>query len=236
MEHLKKIPIIGVIPLVDSEKSSYWMLPGYMKAVELAGAAPLMLPLTTDKDLLELFFNQCDGFLFTGGQDVDTKLYETENANLCGEISTERDQMEDYILNRCLAEDKAVLGICRGIQIINVLLGGTLYVDLPTELGSVHAQPKPYNAPYHNVEILADAPLGELLQVSELKVNSCHHQGVKSLSEQLLPMAIADDGLIEAAYMPNKNFIQAVQWHPECLYDLETSEMKIFQNFVNHCK
>lgn len=123
-------PIIGLIPLYDDDKDSYWMLPGYMKVIEKCGGLPVMLPLTDDKAELNDAYKICDGILFTGGHDVSPFVYGQEATDKCGIPCSLRDSMEGYMLDLCIRDDKPLLGICRGIQFINAHLGGTLYQDL----------------------------------------------------------------------------------------------------------
>ena len=229
-----KKPIIALLPLYDSEKESYWMLPGYMKGIEKAGGIPVMLPLCTNTEILDTLADQYDGFLFTGGQDVSPGLYKVEKSALCGEICKERDQMEKYLLERVLHLDKPILGICRGIQILNAVLGGTLYQDLPTEHPSeiTHRQKPPYDKPAHNVQLMLDSPLFLLLKKLTLGVNSCHHQAIKELSSALTPMAYSEDGLTEAVYKAGARFVWAVQWHPEFSYESDENSLAIFREFI----
>ena len=130
-----------------------------------------------------------------------------------------------------------VLGICRGIQLINALMGGTLYQDLPTEYSSQteHHQSPPYDVPCHEVRIVEGSPLFLLLGKSTIGVNSYHHQAVKRLAEGLSPMAYSEDGLVEAVQAQGKRFIWAVQWHPEFSYMKDADSRKIFREFVRCC-
>lgn len=228
-----KKPLIGIVPLVDIERESYWMLPGYMDGVTEAGGIPVMLPLTADRADLQQLVDTCDGFLFTGGQDVSPEIYEEEKLDVCGECCPQRDRMEIQLLWQAMQADKPVLGICRGIQFINAALGGTLFQDLPTMFpASVehHGKP-PYELPTHNV-FLTDSPLRELLGLDILAVNSYHHQGVKLLAPGLEVMAMASDGLIEGIYAPDQKFLWAVQWHPEFSHQVDENSRKIFRAFV----
>lgn len=230
-------PVIGVIPLFDYNKNSYWMLPGYFGGITEAGGLPVMLPLTNDSADIQQITFMCDGFLFTGGQDVDPKLYSARKTGACGECSPERDLMEELLLKRAIEADKPILGICRGIQFINAALGGTLWQDIPSQFSDTitHCQKPPYDVPIHEVNIRADSPLYDLLKADTIPVNSYHHQGVRALSPELLPMAEAPDGLIEAVYAPNKKFLWAVQWHPEFSYLKDGNSRLIFREFVTHC-
>lgn len=227
-------PIIGLIPLVDDERESYWMLPGYMQGIIEAGGTPIMLPLTDNQYIIRQMAQRCDGFLFTGGHDISPKLYGEKPLPECGVRSKARDNMETLLLKRVVELDKPVLGICRGIQLINAVFGGTLYQDLPTQINSKfeHHQKPPYDKPIHEVLIYHDTPLYELLKIEKIAVNSYHHQAIKNLSDKLLPMAKTEDGLTEAAYMPQKRFVWGVQWHPEFSYQSDENSRLIFERFV----
>lgn len=230
--------VIGLVPLMDAARDSLWMLPGYMDGVAAAGGLPLMLPLTADEDDLDRACVLCDGFLFTGGQDVSPRVYGQTPLPQCGETCPRRDAMESGLLRRAMALDKPVLGICRGIQFINAALGGTLWQDLPTQRPSDirHQQSPPYDAPAHAVSLIPDAPLARLLGTDELAVNSYHHQAVRDLAPALRPMAFSPDGLVEAAYHPGQRFLWAVQWHPEFAWKRSEDALAIFRAFVAACK
>ena len=236
MPRFMERPTIGVIPLWDEEKDSIWMLPGYMQGLEEAGAVPVILPLTVSETTLKKTADMFDGFLFTGGHDVNPALYQQEKTERCGEVCEARDQMETYIFHEAvLKHNKPALGICRGIQFFNVFLGGTLYQDIPTELpGAVtHVKGPPYDVPAHAVRILPQSPLHELMGKERIEVNSYHHQGINKIAERLAVMALADDGLVEAVYMPDRFYVWAVQWHPEFALKDECSK-KIFASLVRN--
>lgn len=227
-------PIIGVVPLWDDEKESIWMIPGYLNAIRESGGVPIILPLiATSEDITQLC-SLCSGFLFTGGQDVDPKLYNQDPDPKCGQPNIERDTLERIIFDYATAVDKPILGICRGIQLINVLCGGTLYQDLPSQWGSGvnHQMTPPYDRVQHHITILENTPLSEILDERTLGVNSYHHQSICDLAPSLLPMAISEDGIIEAIYMPDRSFIIALQWHPELNYHCDSSSRKIVERFI----
>jgi putative glutamine amidotransferase len=233
-------PVIGLAPLWDEEKDSLWMLPGYMDGIEQAGGLPVMLPLSTDKLMLEQICRSVDGLLFTGGQDVCPGLYGEEKSTCCGTICDKRDDMESLLFSiSVMSMDKPAFGICRGIQLFNVLLGGTLYQDLPAQYKGMpqlcHRQKPPYGMPDHRVTIGTGSPLHALLGTDTMAVNSCHHQGIRELSQELVCMAVAEDGLIEAVYVPCRRFVWAVQWHPEYSLHDENSRL-LFEAFINACR
>ena len=229
-------PIIGVTPLWDAERKSVWMLPDYLDGIRAAGGLPIVLPLEmTEKDTDQIVAT-CNGFLFTGGQDVAPELYGTKDTTGTVVSSPERDKLETLLLKKALQADKPILGICRGFQFLNAFLGGTLWHDLPSQHPSeiVHKQGKPYNAPTHQVTLSGD--LKTLLGKETLEVNTLHHQAIKDLSGDLVPMAVAPDGLIEAAKMKGKRFVWAVQWHPEYLFKTDPDSLTIFKHFVGQCR
>lgn len=215
-------PIIGVTPLWDDERKSIWMLPDYLDGIKAAGGIPVVLPLEMSEKDADRIVETCDGFLFTGGQDVGS--------------CPERDKLETLLLSKALPSDKTILGICRGLQFINVFLGGTLWQDLPSQHPTeiTHRQGKPYNAPTHKVMLNGD--LKKLLGKDTIDVNTLHHQAIKDLGDSLTPMAVAPDGIIEAFQMVGKHFVWGVQWHPEYMFKTGPDSLAIFAHFIHHCK
>ena len=228
-----KKAVIGVTPLWDRDRDSYWMLPGYLEGLELAGALPITLPLTEDAGDISRLVSLCDGFLFTGGQDVSPELYGEKPCVTCGEICAKRDTFEQRLFTQALEQHKPMLGICRGIQFFNACLGGTLYQDLPTEYPSevAHVMRPPYDRVVHSVAILPETPLAALLGKAELGVNS-YHQVIRMLAPGLVEMARSEDRLVEAVYLPDKTFVWAVQWHPEFSFRTDENSRKLFSAFV----
>ena len=227
-------PLIGLIPLVDEGRESLWMLPGYMEGIARAGGLAAMLPLTDLQEDVENLLNRFDGFLFTGGHDLDPAMYSQEKESVCGDLCPGRDAMEAKLLRAALDAGKPVLGICRGLQLMNAVLGGTLWQDIPTQFPSEtnHRMAAPYGREEHPVTFTEDLP-GLPRTVG---VNSCHHQGIKDLAPSLAVWAEAPDGLVEAVYLPGAKYARAVQWHPE-FFDVENPLSRyIFQSFVESAK
>ena len=233
-----KKPVIGVVPLVDAGQEDVRMQPGYIEGVLRAGGLPILLPLTGGAEDIDGLLELCGGVLFTGGPDISPEAYGEEALPVCGELCPVRDRLERPLMAAALARDKAVLGICRGLQVMNTVLGGTLYQDLPSQRPSplVHRMELPYNREAHRVELTAGTPLGDLLGGGEIGVNSCHHQGVRVLAPGLSVMASASDGLVEAVYIPEKRFAWAVQWHPERTLETDPYSQRIFDAFVEACR
>lgn len=235
---MKKKPLIGILPLYDLEKKSYWMLPGYMKGIEEAGGLPVMLPLTSDLDEIRQLSEEMDGYLFSGGPDIEPSLYGEEKRPACDVCCDLRDAMEIPLFHAVYEKDKPIFGICRGIQLINTALGGTLYQDLPSEHPSdtVHRQTIPPENPTHSVTLIADTPLCTVIGSDTMMVNSCHHQAVKTLGKGLCVMGVSEDGIIESVYAPEKYFVQAVQWHPESMHHVDENSRKLLRHFVKACE
>ncbi len=234
---MPKKPVIGVVPLVDYGRESLWMLPGYFDAVLEAGGVPVMLPLSDDGDALDRALDAVDGLVVTGGQDVDPARYgekDPEAVALCGELCRERAAMEALLVPAALERDLPLLGICRGLQALNVVLGGTLWQDLPKQLPSEveHHGKAPYENPVHEVDVLPGTPLAACVGEGELPVNSFHHQALRDVAPGLEVMATAPDGVVEAVWRPASRFCWAVQWHPEFSHAVDEPSRRIFSALV----
>jgi putative glutamine amidotransferase len=231
-------PIIGVLPLYDKAKESIWMLPGYLDRIKNAGGIPIILPYGATKEELEKLNKGIDGYLFTGGNDVNPEFYKAKRKHECGPIDSLRDNSEKILYQIAKRDDKPILGICRGIQQINVLEGGSLYQDLPTDHPSkvIHHLEYPYDRKSHSVYVFSNSPLGELIKTDSLEVNSLHHQALRRIASSLRSMAVSEDGLVEAIYHPKMKFMWAVQWHPEYMLENENASKKIFKAFIDSIK
>lgn len=231
-------PLIGISPLYNVEKQIFWINPLYMEGISQAGGMPVLLPLSRKQEDWEEYLSRCDGFVFTGGQDIAPSLYGQEKLPTCGYQAELRDLQEDYMLRRLWELDKPALGICRGIQAMNAAWGGTLYQDMPTQCPSpvTHRQPKPYELPHHQVTIREDSMLHRILGHKRISVNSMHHQAVLELAPGCIATAWAEDGLIEAMEAPEKKFLLGVQWHPEHMFRDYASGRNIFAALVNACR
>ena len=230
-------PIIAIFTEID-EKLNVNIRNTYINAVESTGGLPLIVPYLKSDESLETLIERCDGFIFTGGGDIDPRYYGEEKKPTCGDIEYNRDELEFRVFDSIFASGKPILAVCRGIQLVNVALGGTLYQDIPTELdtGMIHKQKEPEDAPSHEVNVLESTPLYELLKSKRVVANSFHHQAIKKLGNGLKIMATADDGIIEGAYIPGERYFRAFQWHPERLVDIDAHNRLIFEDFINACR
>ena len=193
------------------------------------------------KDIKQ-FMDVCDGFLFTGGPDINPFLFGEDTHLKCGNISAARDHLEFRLLSAAMDAGKPIFGICRGVQVLNVGLGGSLYQDIPSqterEFPIAHQQPFYYNIPCHRVNITENTLLHSICHgETQIAVNSSHHQCVHIPAPGLVVSAVAPDGIIEAVEKPDyPNFFLGVQWHPEYLWDRDEAAMGLFQAFVDACK
>lgn len=191
---------------------------------------------------MDELLERVDGVLFSGGPDIHPGLYGEELLDCCGALAPERDALEIPLMQKAIAMDKPVFGICRGFQVLNVVTGGTMYQDINTQnKSSVHIEhqrtkPEEKDKVMHKVNVIRDTPLHTFSEgLLQIGVNTLHHQGVKKLGEPLRSMAIADDGIVEAAYYPGKKFVMGVQWHPEILGLGDKVANNLFTAFVEAC-
>ena len=231
-------PVIGVTPLFDSQRQSQWMLPAYLELISEAGGLPVILPLECTGADIGRLIEKMDGFLFTGGDDIDPAFYGEKRLQCCGPLCPARDNLEQKLFAAVYQADKPALGVCRGLQFMNAALGGTLYQDLPSQYPSniIHKQEKPYDRPVHQVEFPPGSLLRALLNEETLSVNSLHHQGVKELSGVLEATAQAEDGLIEGIAGKEKRYLRAVQWHPEYAFRTASAHLTIMEDFIEACR
>jgi putative glutamine amidotransferase len=207
----------------------------YVQALLRAGACPVMIPLgATEKSLLNLL-PKLDGILFSGGGDVQPEIYGSLPHPLVDEVDRDRDRVEIWLIQEAIERNLPFLGICRGLQVINVALGGTLFEDVfdqrPESIKHRYFPDMPRQYLAHQVDIEPGSRLSQILGMTRAPVNSLHHQGIRQLATVLAASAQAPDGLIEAIEVPGHRFGLAVQWHPEWLPP-EASMDALFQDFI----
>lgn len=230
-------PIIAIFGVIDDEKTATIGYP-YIRAIEESGGIPVILPYTENEETLDRYIEICDGFFFTGGKDVEPNRYNEEPQAYCGIIQKYRDNLEFSAFRKIFQTEKAILGVCRGCQIINVALGGTLYQDIPSQINTdiVHKQQGEKHLPSHSVSIVDNTPLSELVDgAPRMQANSFHHQAIKTLGKGLEVTAYADDGIIEGIYLKSERYLRGYQWHPERLYGSDINNRKLFDDFIKAC-
>lgn len=207
----------------------------YINAVEKAGGVPVVAPAVTDMETAARMFDIADGILFSGGEDVHPKHFHEKITESNLFIEERRDQFELKLAELVLRSHKPVLGICRGMQLLNVAAGGTLYQDLKTDIE--HTIPNTdKDKLLHSIDIKEGTKLSSIFGLKRKDVNSFHHQAVKELATGFIPTAYAEDGILEAFEVEGDRFLVGVQWHPEMLHESFPEELTIFRAFVQSIK
>ena len=224
-------PLIGIVSSRDGEKMM--MAQRYMDAVWYAGGLPVVLSYTTDPQKLAEYAASMDGFLFSGGVDVDPVKYGEVKMFDSVEIDEVRDAFEEALFKAIYSTGKPILGICRGIQSMNVWLGGTLHQHLDG-----HRQDQPADQPTHEILIKEGSMLHALCGKTSVMVNTFHHQAIKTPAPVLTVDALSPDGIIEAIHQEGHRFLFAMQSHPEFYYSKvgDDHSLAIFTAFVSACR
>ncbi len=235
----KTFPIIG-IPL-DSEKPGgyskmpwYAMRQNYCDSIQKAGGIPILLP--HHLELTAHYTHIIDGVLLTGGDfDIDPTLFGDQTVHETIKTKPARTSFEWEIAKQMLQKNKPILGICGGMQLINVVLGGTLIQHIPDEINNClqHTQSHPASEAGHFVDIKEETLLHRIAGVSTAPVNTSHHQAIKALAPHIIVNAIAEDGVIEGIESIKHQFCLGVQWHPE--YHVSETDKQIFHHFIQSC-
>ncbi|HUD47306.1 MAG TPA: gamma-glutamyl-gamma-aminobutyrate hydrolase family protein [Candidatus Baltobacteraceae bacterium] len=246
---MKHRPVILVTPSTEHKgaefaDSSISLSNRYTDAVIAAGGLPQIFPATTSKAVIAEAVERSDGVLMTGGDDIDPKLYAKDLpealAKTVGPLEPDRDTWEKEMIGEILLRQKPLFGICRGHQMLNVALGGTLLVDIPTQMHKAlnHRQMNRKMEPVHEVTIAADSMLRQITGRETLGVNSTHHQAIGRLAQPLRAVATSSDGIIEAVELKETElspFLLAVQFHPERLIDNNAVFLQLFRSFIEAC-
>jgi putative glutamine amidotransferase len=230
-------PLIGITtyqskntygqPTVDLQQS-------YIRAVMEAGGVPVLIPSLIAEDGWDAVYSRLDGILFSGGGDIALEHFVGDPHPRIDDVEPERDSIELKMVQAAVSDGKPFLGICRGCQVINVALGGTLYTHIPDQLPNAFDHSYPGNMRtvlVHEVKIEEGTRVAEIYGEPIIKVNSLHHQGLKDVAPALRVAGHAPDGLVEAIELPDHPFAVAVQWHPEWLRD-QPSTRNLFRKFV----
>ena len=213
-----------------------WLNNAYFRAVVDAGGIPLLLPPHLDPRALDALWSRLDGILLTGGGDVDPARFGEERQPTVADVSEARDRLEIEVTERATHDRRPLLAICRGVQVLNVALGGSLYQDIASDTGSTiaHSQQAPRDQPTHPVKVMGEGTrLGATLGVPEVEVNSMHHQAIKRLGRGLREVAWAPDGIIEGVEITDgEALVLGVQWHPEELAPRDATACNLFRTLV----
>lgn len=232
-----KKPIIGISAITAFDEKMHSQRVTYSEAIWNAGGEAILLPSNADKSNCAQIVSMLDGLLAPGGPDVDPELYHEKTLPECGKYIRYEDEYDMELIREAVKQGKPVFAICRGMQVVNVLYGGTLYQDIPSQVGTEmqhHRIVKDLEI-YHEANLEPDSYLAKVLgEWKSIKVNSSHHQSVKDLAPGFKIVGRAPDGIVEA--MENKDgSILCVQWHPERMQDMEIYR-KLFFDFIDRCR
>ena len=223
--------VVIAMPRMSSDPEPTAAQSKYMESLARAGAGMRWVELSDPEQAVQDALT-CDGLLLPGGGDMDPKFYGQARIPACGEPNLLRDAAEPLLLRAFLAADKPVLGICRGIQVMNAVLGGDLYQDIkPFE----HLPHNDHWAKVHTVTVRRGTLLSRILGQDTVLVNSQHHQAVDRVAPGFTLAALSEDGIVEAIEKPDAGFCLGVQWHPEWLSDADPAMQGLFDAFVNAC-
>ena len=223
---MTRTPIIAITSAYTDDKKIK-LSPQYVSALLDCGAIPVVLPYTEDEALLTRYAAQFDGFLFSGGVDIEPSRYHEETKFDSVVIDVTRDAFEFKLFQKAFATGKPIFGICRGSQLLNVALGGPLHQHIDG-----HRQTEKGAIPTHGVSIDNGSFLQKILGTNTLPVNTFHHQVVKDVAPSLRPSAYNEDGYVEAVESDSHPFLLAVQWHPELMYSSSDGAKALFRAFV----
>jgi putative glutamine amidotransferase len=230
-------PIIGITTNHSTNaygQPTIMLMQSYVKAIMQAGGIPVLIPSLIAEDGWDALYACLDGILFSGGGDIGLEYAPGDPHPRIDDVDPARDTVEMKMLNAAALDGKPFLGICRGCQVMNVALGGTLYTHIPDQFPNALDHSYPGNMRtvlVHEVKIEEGTHIADIYSEPIIKVNSLHHQGLKNIAPSLRVAGHAPDGLVEAVELPNHPFGLAVQWHPEWLTDQEPTR-NLFRKFV----
>lgn len=237
MRSVMKKPLIGITVSQDSQEPMYLLKKAYVESIILAGGIPVLIP-HADGIEIEGLLNDLDGILFSGGSDVYPKLFGEEclDGFEMSLIIPDRDKFEIALYHSAIKKDIPMLGICRGIQLMAIAGGGTIYQDIDSCMVRTprirHTQKAPDWFPTHSVYFQPNSFLHGIYHTDKFIVNSFHHQAVKNIPIGYISSAVSPDGVIEAIELPEKKFVVGVQWHPERTVKKEKESLALFQAFI----
>lgn len=233
-------PFIGVTPSMEIDESYYMIANANIKAILKAGGIPIVLPYYNGEADIKQIVEKIDGLLATGGYDIDPTLFGEEPHPKLGTIIPKRDTFEIALIKEMLANNKPILGVCRGSQVLNIATGGDMYQDIYTQYQDhellQHQQKAPLSHGSHYVNVTPGSLLAKITNTHKLRINSRHHQANRNVVAPFQVSGTASDGIIEAIESKEHHFALGLQWHPENMLEADDeASWKIFRAFIRAC-
>ncbi len=225
-------PRIGIVSNFDPVRDAYLCYAPYIRAVGAAGGLPLIVPYVNTELDIENLLSAVHGVVLVGGNDIEPELYGAGRDETVQPAIPERDAFELHLARVLLARDTPTLGICRGLHVLNVAAGGTLYTDIQTWVAGAGPHLGVLEHAAHPISVVWPSRLAVIVGRETIRVNSDHHQAVREPAAALRPVAHAPDGVIEALESPVHRFLVAVQWHPERIWEREETSASLLQSFI----
>lgn len=231
-------PLIGITCSYDQKEGRFFLPEAYTQAVIKAGGVPVIMPGAGEIKTAGPYLKAVRGLVLAGGGDVDPAYFQEEPMPGLGEITPDRDRFEILLIKAALRQRLPILAICRGIQILNVACGGSLFQHIPAQIKTPikHSQAAPRWHPTHRIFIDKASRLAEILGAGTVPVNSFHHQAVKDIAPGFRISAISSDGVIEAIEHPGYRFVIGVQWHPEGMVSRDAKSRSLMGAFIASAK
>lgn len=228
-------PLIGISCSYDLQEGRFFLAEAYVNAVSEAGGVPVILPSIQGNRNISILTQNIAGLLLAGGGDVDPSHFNEEPCPGLGEITPERDKFEILVVRAAIRKKLPVLGICRGLQVLNIACGGTVIQHIPAAVTKPikHSQKAPRWYPTHRVFLEKTSLLSGICGTECLNVNSFHHQAVKDPAPGFKITGVSSDGITEAMENPKYPFLMGVQWHPECMIKNDSNSRKLFKAFIS---
>ncbi|WP_078428052.1 gamma-glutamyl-gamma-aminobutyrate hydrolase family protein [Alkalihalobacterium alkalinitrilicum] len=231
-------PVIGITSTIENHNNirSVHVHEKYIQSVLHAGGVPIVLPIGP-KEIVGEWVSSCDGFILSSGEDVDPYHFGSDPHPTLQKTFTKRDKMEIELVKQAYSRQKPILAICRGISILNVALGGTLFQDIEVNNNQAikHFQQAERSEATHHIEIFEDSWLYRVIRSLNIRVNSMHHQAIDKLAPNFKTVARAPDGVIEAIEGIGVSFMVGIQWHPEEMASEDPSMVQLFKAFITEC-
>ncbi len=233
-------PLIGIVPSIEEKERQYFTMADNVEAIKQTGGIPVVLPYIEEESAIAQLVAHIDGLYLAGGNDVDPSYFGEEPHPQLREVNPTRDAFEVQLVGQMVSQNKPVLGICKGCQIINIALGGDIYQDIKSQMKQSlvqHQQKSLHLYSTHMIDLVKTSQLHRIIGKDSIRVNSRHHQAIRTLGKDVVVSSHARDGLIESIESTTYDFVLGVQWHPESLLAAnDAPSLQLYTTFIKKCQ